>query len=156
MQVKENPMSINMAQFPQGVLLGLRVREKAVLLATLARQAAEATGSSYAVVLAALQRREALGSTGMGQGIAIPHASVPGLVQPFGLLALLAAPIDFAAVDDLPVDIVVLLLTPQTEKAADLQALSGIARRLRQPAVLAALRQAEDEVDVWDAWERAS
>lgn len=148
-------MVINMAQFPQGVLLGLRVREKAVLLTTLAAQAAQATGLDQALVLGALRRREELGSTGMGYGIALPHASVPGLAKPFGILARLAAPIDFDAVDDQPVDIVVLLLTPQTERAADLQALSGIARRLRQAAVLSALRQAEDEVDVWEAWARA-
>ena len=155
MQVKDSSMTTGQTTFgdepfPQVVLLDLNLRDKAAALTRLAGEVA-AVALDPAAVLKALLWREDLGSTGMGDGIAIPHASVPGLTQPFGVFARLRPPVDFAAVDDKPVDIVVLLLTPQTAKG-DLMALSQVARRLRSPAFCNALRQAEDEVDVWEAW----
>jgi PTS system nitrogen regulatory IIA component len=90
-----------------------------------------------------LVKREALGSTGMGGGMAIPHARLAGLSKPFGLLARLDQGIDFDAVDGEPVDIVFLLLLPEASDA-DINALACVARKLRDTQVLAAVRRAKD------------
>jgi PTS system nitrogen regulatory IIA component len=123
------------------IAVGLAVPNKSALLELLAEQAARASGIPAPTILAALLKREALGSTGIGQSIAMPHASLPELERPVGYLMVLSQPVDFAAVDDEPVDIVVLLLTPEN-RAEHLQALSLIARVLRVPRVQAALRSA--------------
>src|SRR6186713_2287495 len=98
---------------PDHVAVGLAVPNKPALLELLAGQAARSLDLPTPAILAALQKREALGSTGIGQSIAVPHASLPQLRAPFGYLMVLSQPVDFAAVDDRPVDIVVLLLTPE-------------------------------------------
>lgn len=126
---------------PDHVAVGLAVPSKPALLELLAGQAARALELPAPTILAALLKREALGSTGIGQSIAVPHASLREIASPFGYLMVLSQPVDFAAVDDVPVDIVVLLLTPE-DRAEHLKALSLVARALRGEEVQAKLRGA--------------
>ena len=89
-----------------------------------------------------LSAREKLGSTGFGNGVAIPHARMPGLVQVRGMLVRLTRPIDFRAVDAQSVDLVFALLSPSDAGADHLKALAQVSRRLRDPALIAKLRGA--------------
>jgi len=124
------------------VLVGLRAASKRQLLQDLAEDAAAACGLDASVVLDALIQREKLGTTAVGDGIAIPHAKVPGLPKLVGFFARLARPVDFDALDDKPVDLIFLLLAPEGGSAEHLKALARIARILRDPAMCARLRQA--------------
>ena len=129
---------------PERIVLDLKVKDKPPLLRDLAARAeAAGAGTPAPRILAALIEREALGSTGLGNGFALPHARLPGLTRCFGLLARLARPIDYAAIDGRPVDVVVLLLTPTDDDTAHLAALSLVARRLRDDGLLRRLRRAE-------------
>lgn len=119
--------------------LRLRAATKQALLATLARLAAGHAALPEPAILAALTARESLGSTGVGNGIAMPHARIDGLTTPVTLLALLEKPVQYDAIDAAPVDIVFLLLTPP---GAHLPLLAAAARRLREKSTAAALRAA--------------
>jgi PTS system nitrogen regulatory IIA component len=129
---------------PAHVVSGLRPGSKLAVIRELSRRAGEALHIPADVISAALLKREQLGSTGMGNGFAIPHASISGVTAPFGLLARLAEPIDFDAVDGGTVDLVFLLLLPEPSQGQQLNALACVARRLRDPNVLGALRKAPD------------
>jgi PTS system nitrogen regulatory IIA component len=124
------------------VSVGLRVADKAQLLAELAQRAATALSLPPTVVLRALQAREQLGSTGLGKGFALPHARLGNLPRPYALLLRLARPIDFAAIDDRPVDLVVLLLTPDSAGGQHLAALAALARPFRDDRLVQRLREA--------------
>jgi PTS system nitrogen regulatory IIA component len=126
------------------VLVGLRPGSKRQLLQELADEAGRACGTDAKLILDLLIQREKLGTTAVGDGIAIPHAKVPGLPQLVGFFARLARPVDFDALDDRPVDLVFLLLAPEDSGAEHLKALARIARILRDPALCAQLRQAAD------------
>ncbi len=91
-------------------------------------------------VFDSLFAREKLGSTGLGQGIAIPHGRLPNITRVYGLFARLATPIDFDSVDGQPVDLVFVLLAPDHAGADHLTALARISRLLREPATLTKLR----------------
>lgn len=129
---------------PGNVVLGLSASSKDQLLQQLAGRAARSLGLDEAAIFAALANREALGSTGMGLGMAIPHATLPGIGSPFGLLARLNRPIEFDAVDEAPVDVVFLLLNPAVGSPAALGPLSCIARALRDPEIARAVRTSDD------------
>ena len=118
----------------------VRANDKPSLLGMLARDAAKDVRLNEADVAAALLGREKLGSTGVGQGIAIPHARMAGLARIHCALYKLSRPIEFGAVDDLPVDVVVVLLVPHSDERSGIQALSCIARRLKSPGLLAEIR----------------
>lgn len=122
----------------------LRAARKAVLLRDLAGRAASALGLDGEALLAALDRREALGSTGIGRGIALPHARLDAVSRPFGLLARCRPPVAFEALDDAPVDLVVLLVLPADPAHDPGNALACVSRRLRDPDVAQALRAARD------------
>jgi PTS system nitrogen regulatory IIA component len=126
------------------VLVALRPGGKRQLLQELADEAALACGLDGKVILDLLIQREKLGTTAVGDGIAIPHAKVPGLSSLIGFFARLAKPIDFDSLDDKPVDLVFLLLAPEDAGADHLKALARIARILRDPALCAQLRQASE------------
>jgi PTS system nitrogen regulatory IIA component len=115
----------------------------------LADIAASHVGIGAPAIFAALDRREKLGSTGIGEGIGMPHAPVPGLDRPTALLARLSAPIDFEAVDEKPVDIVAVLLVPADETSANLNLLAGLARVLRDPSKLGRMRSAATAQDLY-------
>ncbi len=98
-------------------------------------------------ILSELLKREQLGSTGTGGGVAMPHARLHEVQRPFAVLVRLKKPIDFAAVDNSPVDVIVLLLLPDTQGGAALSALACIARKLRDPITITHLRRARDSAD---------
>lgn len=114
------------------------------LFELLAKTAAETSGYDAAVILAALEEREALGSTGLGNGIAIPHGKVSGLPGVTAVFARLDQPVDFEAMDDRPVDIVMMLLAPTGSGADHLKALSRVARLLRTETIVEDLRRGRD------------
>lgn len=135
-------MTISDLLAPEHVLLDLRAADKRQLLGRLARHLAPALATDPEPVAAALVRREGLGSTGTGDGIALPHARLTEVARPIGLLARLRPALDFDAVDGAPVDLVFLLLLPEGERGIGLNALACVARRLRKPDVVQALRRA--------------
>lgn len=125
-------------------LHGLRAADKRGLLDDLAGRAARSLGLDRAVVAAALHRREDLGSTGVGGGVALPHARLDAVPRPYALLARLREGIDFDAVDERPVDLVCLLLLPTDEQGGNLNVLACAARLLHDPGTATALRGARD------------
>lgn len=127
---------------PKDVLINHTVASKADLLRDLAGLASERTGIDANAILGPLVNREGLGSTGVGNGIAIPHANVPDLTAPFTLLVRLKRPIDFEAIDDRPVDIVFLVLSPAHKGSTHLNLLACIARSARSETWSRAVRQA--------------
>jgi PTS system nitrogen regulatory IIA component len=129
---------------PDQVVVGLRVADKAQLLGELARRAAAALSLEQSVLLRALQAREQLGSTGLGRGFALPHARLPGLPRIFALLARLGRAIDYEAVDDKPVDLVVLLLTPESAASQHLATLAALSRPFRDEGFVQQVRKAPD------------
>jgi nitrogen PTS system EIIA component len=131
------------------VTTDLAFADKQKLLEDLARRAATIVDVQPALILSELVKREQLGSTGMGGGVAIPHARFHQLAKPWGMLVRLKRPIGFDAVDDQPVDTIVLLLLPDASNGERLGALACIARKLRDPAIMAALRRARDGAEIY-------
>jgi PTS system nitrogen regulatory IIA component len=129
---------------PEAVIPSLKVKTKKQLLQELAARAERLTGVQERYIFDTLLQRERLGSTGLGEGIAIPHGKLAGLKRIVGIFARLAEPIDFDAVDGDPVDIVFLLLAPEGAGADHLKALARVARLLRDPTVAHKLRASED------------
>ena len=129
---------------PGTVVPCLRAASKKYALQDLAHHAAGPSGIDERAIFDALLERERLGTTGMGQGTAIPHARLPGLGGLFGLFARAAAPIDFEAVDGQPVDLIFLLLAPEGAGADHLKALARISRLLRNREACERLRDADD------------
>ena len=126
------------------VIDGLRVADKTQLLQELARRASAALSLDQRAILDALQARENLGSTGLGKGFALPHARLDVLTSAFALFVRLARPIDFASIDGLPVNLMILLLTPANAGNQHLATLAALARPLRNEAFVQRLRQAPD------------
>lgn len=126
---------------PQDVFVDRHAASKADLLRDLAHLASGRTGIDETVILELLISRERLGSTGIGNGIAIPHANVTELGAPFTLLVRLRQPIDFEAIDEAPVDIVFLTLSPVNKGSSHLGLLASIARNARSDAWLDAVRR---------------
>ena len=126
------------------IIPALKVNSKKQLLQELTAKAAELSGQSERTILEILQQREKLGSTGVGNGIAIPHGKLPKFGKLFGMFARLERPIDFEALDGQPVDLVFLLLAPETAGADHLKALARIARLLRDQDVAKKLRASRD------------
>jgi PTS system nitrogen regulatory IIA component len=136
---------------PSEVALDVRASDKARLLKELARQAAAKLDLDPDAVAQALLQREELGSTGTGAGIAIPHARLEGVKEPFGMLMRLARAIDFDAIDGRPVDVVCLLLLPTHAQGEQLNALACAARALRDPDAIREVRRAQDGAALYDA-----
>ena len=138
------------------VLLDVRASDKARLLKELARQAAAKLNLAPEAVADALLKREELGSTGTGAGIALPHARLAGVKKPFAMLVRLARAIDFDAIDGRPVDIVCLLLLPTNSQGEQLNALACAARTLRDPDAVRNVRWAPDAGALYDALAKGS
>ena len=136
---------------PADAAIDLRVSDKDKLLEELARKAAAKVHVPEAEIAAALVKREELGSTGMGNGVAIPHARFQRLAKPFGIVARLKQPIDFQAIDEQPVDIVFVLLLPTASEGEQLGALACVARKLREASELTKLRRAKNAADFYKA-----
>ncbi len=137
-------MSLTEMLSPAAVLTTLRPTSKKHLLELLAAQAALLCGLDERLVFDALLQRERLGSTGIGNGIAIPHGKFASLDKLVGVFAKLEKPVDFEALDNQPVDLVFVLLAPEGAGADHLKGLSRIARVLRDPLVTTQLRAARD------------
>ena len=126
------------------IIPALKVNSKKQVLQELAAKAAELCGQTERTILETLQQREKLGSTGVGDGVAIPHGKLSKLSKLFGLFARLERPVDFEALDGQPVDLVFLLLAPEAAGADHLKALARVARLLREPDVARKLRDCRD------------
>ncbi|EPY02256.1 PTS IIA-like nitrogen regulatory protein PtsN [Magnetospirillum fulvum] len=125
---------------PSAVISNLRATSKKQALQDLARRAAEITGLHERAIFDVLLERERLGTTGVGNGIAIPHGKLPSLERLYGLFARLERPIQFDSIDEQPVDLIFLLLAPESAGADHLKALARVSRLLRDRAVCEKLR----------------
>ena len=125
-----------------GVVARLGASSKRQALFGAAEVAARKLGRDPAVILDALMERESHGSTGVGQGVAVPHARLPGLERMVGVFVQLDGPIPFEAVDDRPVDLMFVLLAPLDAGVEHLRALARVSRTLRQRELREQLRQA--------------
>jgi PTS system nitrogen regulatory IIA component len=129
---------------PTNVFVNFDAPDKARLLKDLCTRAAAVLNWNTEQVLEPILKREQLGSTGVGAGVAIPHARLQELARPIGVLARLKKPMDFQAIDEQPVDIVCLLLLPTDQDRDPLNVLAAVARKLRDPNVLRHIRRASD------------
>ncbi len=129
---------------PEAVLLDLQARTKAEVLKSIAARAAEVAGRDPSEIARALTEREALGSTGVGSGVALPHAAIRGLAEPIAIFVRLARPIDWEAIDDRPVDLVAAVLSPADGPGASLNLLARLARLLRGEDKRARMRRCAD------------
>jgi nitrogen PTS system EIIA component len=127
----------------RAVLPHVKAQSKKALLQDLAQSMAKIVAVDQRIIFETLLTREKLGSTGLGQGIAIPHGRIAGINRVYGLFARLAAPIAFESVDGNPVDLVFVLLAPEHAGADHLTALARISRILRDPMTVAKLRGTE-------------
>jgi PTS system nitrogen regulatory IIA component len=136
---------------PAEVLVDFPAQDKSHLLSDLSARAASLLKLDANIVSREILKREELGSTGIGEGIAIPHARMAHLEGPFGILARLKRPIDFDAIDSQPIDIVFFLLLPGTSQGNQLHALAAVARKLRDKKTLHALRSANSNSALYGA-----
>jgi nitrogen PTS system EIIA component len=136
---------------PMDVMIDVRTTDKGLLLRELAAKAASSLKLRVDQVAPLLLKREDLGSTGIGGGVAIPHARLPELDRPFGLLAKLNQPVEFDAIDGQAVDLVFLLLLPAAAENGQLGALALVARTLRPSEVLVRLRRARTVSEIYSA-----
>ena len=136
---------------PNQVMIDVRTSDKSRLLEQLSTEAAAAAGLAADEVVREIAKREELGSTGVGNGVALPHARLPSLKAPFALLARLRHPIDFDAIDGEPVDIVLLLLIPEAGDGAKGNALACVARALREAKTLQRVRSAHSQETLYKA-----
>ena len=126
------------------VYAGLKATSKKQALQELSKRAADATGLAERAVFDVLLERERLGTTAIGRGIAIPHGKLAELTKLYGFFARLHDPVDFDALDSQPVDLVFLLLAPESAGADHLKALARVSRLLRDKAVCEKLRGSTD------------
>ncbi len=129
---------------PNAVVPALKANNKKKAIQELAARAAKLSGQNERAILEVLMQREKLGSTGVGNGVAIPHGKLPKLDRLFGMFVRLEKPIDFESLDGQPVDLIFLLLAPETAGADHLKALARVARLLRDPEVARKLRDSRD------------
>jgi PTS system nitrogen regulatory IIA component len=137
-------MEISDLLSPQSVVANLKVTSKKQALQELAKKAAEITGLHERAIFDVLLERERLGTTGVGNGIAIPHGKLPTLTRLYGLFARLEKPINFESIDERPVDLIFLLLAPESAGADHLKALARVSRLLRDAAMCEKLRGSDN------------
>ncbi|MBV1700236.1 MAG: PTS IIA-like nitrogen regulatory protein PtsN [Hyphomicrobiales bacterium] len=142
-------MSLNDLIRLEGILPHLQAATKKQVLQDLSDKAAALSGMSAREIFDALLQRERLGSTGVGHGIAIPHGKIAQATSIFGVFARLDKAIDFDALDGVPVDLIFLIIAPESAGADHLKALARIARFLREPATAAKLRAARDAATIY-------
>ena len=137
-------MPLNDILTPDAVLASLRVNGKKQALQEMSERAAMVSGLPAREIFDSLLQRERLGSTGVGDGIAIPHGKLAKCARIFGVFGRLERPIDFDALDGLPVDMIFLLIAPENAGADHLKALARVARLLRDSAIARKLRASHD------------
>lgn len=128
----------------EGVVSKLRTSSKNQALQELSKRAANITGQHERAIFEVLMERERLGTTGVGNGIAIPHGKMAPLDRVYGLFARLETPVDFHAIDEQPVDLIFLLLAPETAGADHLKALARVSRLLHDSSICKNLRGTDD------------
>jgi PTS system nitrogen regulatory IIA component len=137
-------MEINELISAESVIPNLRASSKKQALQDLARRAADITGLHERAIFDVLMERERLGTTGVGNGIAIPHGKMAKLDRLYGLFARLEHSVDFQSIDEQPVDLIFLLLAPESAGADHLKALARVSRLLRDGSVCEKLRGTND------------
>ncbi len=142
--LKEKIMDLSDLIAPEGVVTSLKAGTKKQVLESLSEHAAQLTGLDTSLILESLLQRESLGSTGLGGGIAIPHSKMTGLDHVVCLFARMARPIEFDALDEEPVDLIFVLLAPESAGADHLKALARISRILRDSKTVERLRSSND------------
>ena len=148
---REKMMKIAEFTWPESVIIDLPAKSKSRALQAMSARASQTLGVAESEILHSLLAREKLGSTGIGEGIAIPHTRIAGVAAPFGMLARMNKPIDFDAIDDVPVDVVFLLLMPAESTKDHLNVLAHVARQLRSQAVLEKIRSATRVDELYEA-----
>jgi len=133
------------------VAIDTRADDKASLLRELAARAGASLNLPPDMVAHAIEKRDELGSTGIGGGVSIPHARFREVKKPFGILVRLKQAIDFDAIDSKAVDIVFLIVLPAASQLDQLTALAAAARKLRQPETLQRLRSAASNTEFYRA-----
>ncbi|EAU41431.1 Phosphoenolpyruvate-dependent sugar phosphotransferase system, EIIA 2:PTS IIA-like nitrogen-regulatory protein PtsN [Fulvimarina pelagi HTCC2506] len=141
---------------PAAILPALKATSKRQVLQDMATKAAELIGRPEREILETILNREKLGSTGVGNGIAIPHGKLLELDRITGVFARLQKPVDFDALDEEPVDLVFLLLAPESSGADHLKALSKVARLLRDPDTVAKIRSFQDAGSIYSTMVRST
>ncbi|MBM3502408.1 MAG: PTS IIA-like nitrogen regulatory protein PtsN [Alphaproteobacteria bacterium] len=127
----------------EAVVPSLKATSKKQLLQELAARAARITGEPERKIFDVLLERERLGTTGVGNGVAIPHGRLPGLKRLYGLFVRMDEAVAFDAIDDAPIDLVFLLLAPDVAGADHLKALARVSRLLRDRGICEKLRASE-------------
>ena len=133
---------------PEAVIHQLKVDSKKQALQELSSFAAKLTGVEEQIIFEVLLERERLGTTGVGKGIAIPHAKLDNVKQLCGIFARLDTPIDFDAIDDQPVDLIFVLLAPESAGAHHLKALAWASRLLRDSSICEKIRRSENRESI--------
>lgn len=137
-------MQISTIIRPAAVKVMANVSSKKRLFQELGEIVASAYGLDADAAFNALQEREALGPTGVGHGVALPHARIPGLEKVVGAFVRIEKPLDFDAVDRQPVDLVFALFAPDGSGVEHLKALALVSRTMRDAAICAKLRANDD------------
>ncbi len=127
----------------ESILANFHATSKKQAIQDLSKKAADITGLHERAISDVLMERERLGTTGVGNGIAIPHGKLPSLVSLHGVFARLEKPVDFQSIDEQPVDLIFLLLAPETAGADHLKALARVSRLLRDKTICEKLRGTE-------------
>ncbi len=141
---------------PEAIFANVRATNKKQLLQELSQRAAKLSGLDEREIFDALLHRERLGSTGIGEGVAIPHGKLAKVKSIFGIFARLERPIDFDSLDGAPVDLVFLLIAPEASGADHLKALACVARVLRDPALVSAVRATNDADALFSLFDQRS
>ncbi len=134
---------------PDRVIAHLKAGSKKQVLQELAKRAAGITGAGERAIFDVLLERERLGTTGVGGGVAIPHGKLPTLDRIYGMFARLDSPVDFEAVDEQPVDLIFLLLAPESAGADHLKSLARVSRLLRDRKTCDKLRHSDGSEEIY-------
>jgi PTS system nitrogen regulatory IIA component len=145
-------MDLSTIILPEHVFVGVSAPTKRRALQTLSSKAANCFDLDEAMVLRALETREKLGTTGIGNGVAVPHAAIAAMTKPRGLMVHFAHPVDFEAIDDVPTELAFVLLFGEGGRSDYLNVLAAIARRLRTEGVLTAMRQTKSAEELYSVF----
>ncbi len=142
-------MKLSEIMSEKSILMGLKSNSKRQLLQDFAVKAAEITGLNERTIFDTIMERENLGSTGFGEGTALPHGRFEGLNRVYGLFARLNSPVDFEAIDGKPVDLIFMLLSPEGNGADHLTALAQASRFLKDESTRNKLRQISSSQEIY-------
>ena len=142
-------MKISDIMSVHSIALSVKAKNKRLLLQEISQLASNITHIDERTIFDALLERENLGSTGFGNGVALPHGRLSELDKVHGFFIKTATPVDFSAIDDKPIDLLFLLLSPESSGADHLTALAQISRILKDSSTVAKLREACDQEEIY-------